>query len=136
MRRNRKPNPLLIRVNPDNVVDRVDALWAEATAKLPGLTRQEFDAALAQFKRQHGTLPAKLTVEDVQGLSDNVRVLVKVGNVSEIRYEPDDYSRKAPYAYYHETKDESLLTDATGQVLILHGKTRVCNGRKKGWLID
>lgn len=137
----RKRNPLLIRVNPQSeaaITGRGDqeVIWQEAKRKMPSITRKEFDAALQQFVRQHGTMPQRLTVEDVPGISGDVKILIKVGNVAEIRYEPDDHSRKAPYAYYHKTKAESLLTDASGEVLVLHGKTRVCNGPKRGWLIN
>ncbi|HDI51230.1 MAG TPA: hypothetical protein ENF45_01245 [Bacteroidetes bacterium] len=130
----KKSNPLLIRVNPS---DDQENLWIKAKSLKPDLTRKEFDRAIKQFYNQHHCLPDKLTLEDVPGIAPDVKVLIKVGNVDQIHYSPDQYSRKAPYRYFHKTKRESLLTDADGKILILNGKTKISNrGFTKGWLVQ
>lgn len=145
-----KENPILMKINPEkthkfsnitnNIEEKFLSLWenAKSIAKKHNLpiTFEEFKLATEQYINQHGSFPKEIKVEDVHGVDPKIKVLVKVGNIDEVRYIPDEHSRKAPFGYYHPTK-QGLYTDSSGKSFILHGKMYVANdGDKSGWLID
>jgi len=139
--------PILIKINPPG---DVNALWAAVKAAsdrydIP-VTRKQFLASAEQYKRQHGVYPDAIEIADVPGIDAKKHsILVKVGDVEEIWYTPDDNSRKSgggkkrkkkgkrkgKTKYIHKTEEEGLYTDSTGEVLIFYGKTRMKND---GWL--
>jgi hypothetical protein len=131
---NPKKNPLLMHVNSGAEIEK---LWEETVSQKKDISRAKFDAAIKQFQAQHHTLPKSIVLTDVPGVDKNVQFLIKVGKVEKIDYNPDKYSRKSPYKYFHNTKDESLYVDSTGKVKVLVGKTYMeSKGKHAGWLVD
>ena len=121
--------PILIKVNPPG---DVEALWREAKRLKPKLERKEFDAALRQHLQHHDYIPDGFLIVDVPGLDEEKHpIMIEVGKVDEVIYNPAKKSRKSGAKYVHKTKDERLLTDSTGKTLILHGKT---HAKDDGWL--
>lgn len=96
--------------------------------------KKEFFDACKQYKNQHGTWPEEAKLQKVPGLSPDIKFLVNMGKSKAIFYNAiNKKSRKGNYNYVHPTKDQYLLTDAKGEVLIYRGKTRV---KSDGWLHD
>lgn len=96
--------------------------------------KKEFIAACKQCKQQHGRWPEYASLEKVKGLDRNIKFLVCVGQSKAIFYNAiNPKSRKGKHDYIHPTKNQILLTDASGKVLIYHGETKV---KEDGWLHD
>lgn len=128
-----KRNPLLTVVNP--LPQEIDRLYVEAKRLMPSLERNEFEEGVEQFVRQHGCLPRKMSLCELDGFAGNV--LIEVGKSDQIRYSSRGNSRKAPHDYYHDTKGCLLVTDSTGRFLGYLGDVRVANsGKNAGWLVD
>jgi len=115
-------NPLLMTVNPPN--PDIDRLYS--IAKRNGIEKTEFDRALNLFLAQHKRLPKIITIETGKLPS----VLVEVGKVTEIIYDPPTGSRKKPYVYRHKMENTKLVTDSKGKFLVLLGNTYMdsCDG--------
>jgi len=144
--------PILIKINPPGDIDALwDAVQAVAEERGIAVTYEQFMESAEQYKRQHGSYPELIEVDDVPGIDASQHpILVEVGLVDEIWYTPQADSRKSDSKkpngtrkkgkvkgrtkYIHKTKDgQSLYTDASGEVLIYHGPTRM---KDDGWLHD
>jgi hypothetical protein len=62
-----------------------------------------------------------LSIVDVPGVK--VPILVEIGKIGNVIYEPPKGSRKQPYTYKHDMENTKLLTDSTGKGLYLKGNT-------------
>ena len=96
---------------------------------------KEFRLAVAQFKRQHGHLPERISVVKVKGISDKINTLVSLGKTKNMFYTPHKGSRKNPkgnYNYRHKC-DNHLVTDHSGKVLMYVGGSKV---KDDGWIHD
>lgn len=130
----KKKNPILIKVNPK--AEEAEKLWEKAKALQKNLTRKEFDEALRQFRNQHGVFPKAMKKVDIPGLDPKQKIMIEIGKVGKLFYEPDKHSEKSPYIYEHATTKEALATDPSGEILILYGNTKMSNSfPTKGWLV-
>ena len=130
----KKKNPLLMTVmNPVDTFDKEkDQLWNQAKKIKPDLAKDQFEKVFTSFVNQHHCAPKSVSLEEVPGISPDIQVMAKVGEVKNIWYKPDTYSRKHPYEYFHPTQNEKLASDSNGNVF-LYGKTKM---RNDGWLHD
>lgn len=125
-----------MKINPQDDGEK-ENLWTRAKSLKPEITRKQFDDALKQFRQQHHILPASMELVDIPGIDeDKIPIVIKVGDVGEMFYKPDPYSRKSKgkdIKYIHKTRMETLVTDATGKALLMFGSTVMKND---GWLHD
>lgn len=122
-----KKNPLLMQVNPPT-----DDLYNYARRLKSDITRSDFDRAVKVFQAQHGRIPQSHELQLVntpQGV--NLPILVEVGKVPDLLYIPPS-GRKSPYHYKHDMESTKLVTDSSGQALLLLGKTYLST--YDGWL--
>ncbi|WP_372365417.1 hypothetical protein [Candidatus Uabimicrobium sp. HlEnr_7] len=100
--------------------------------KLSDKHKKEFFDSCRQYKNQHGVWPEKAELQKVPGLDKKINFLVCIGKSKAIFYNSiNKKSRKGDFNYVHPTKEQYLLTDSKGEVLIYRGKTKMKND---GWL--
>jgi len=99
----------------------------------PSLSEKDFYRALDVFYAQHHRYPdarEMRLVPDLPGVS--LPVVVEVGKVKEIVYDPPAGSRKKPFVYRHKMPRTRLVSDASGKTLCFTGSTYL--DTRDGWL--
>jgi hypothetical protein len=143
-----KVNPFLLAVNKRHSYDpapslrnldvvKIQRLWESSRKQKPSVSKAKFEEGLAAYVNQHHELPETVTKINLPGVDTNKNpIFVRVGGVKEIVYNVPRHSRKhgdIGYNYKHEMKNECLISNPKGDMIMFSGKMRM---KKDGWLHD